>query len=58
MDGIWMDFCANASRLPLDDSSQFIRSYRGAGPGVGGGGASLNQGLYPMIVDLKQCAGQ
>ena len=38
MDGIWMDFCANASRLPIDDSSQFIRSYRGGNaPGFGGG---------------------
>jgi hypothetical protein len=55
MDGIWMDFCANASRLPIDESSQFIRSYRGSGPGFG---ASLNQGLYPMLVELKACAGQ
>ena len=60
MDGIWMDFCANAARLPVDDSSQFIRSYRGGGgPGFGGGGGpSLNQGLYPMMTDLKLCAGQ
>ena len=29
-----------------------------AGEGFGGGGASLNQGLYPMVVDLKVCAGQ
>ena len=59
MDGIWMDFCANASRLPVDESSQFIRSYRGGGgPGFGGGGgASLNQGLYPIAADLKLCAG-
>ncbi len=57
MDGIWNDFCANAARLPIDESSQFIRSYRGGGPGFGGG-ASLNQGLYPMMVDLKACAGQ
>lgn len=57
MDGIWNDFCANAARLPIDESSQFIRSYRGGGPGFGGG-SSLNQGLYPMMVDLKVCAGQ
>jgi hypothetical protein len=54
-DGIWMEFCRNASELPIDESSQFIRSYRGGGGG-GYGGASLNQGLYPMIVDLKLCA--
>jgi hypothetical protein len=57
MDGIWMDFCKNASELPIDESSQFIRSYRGGGPGFGGG-ASLNQGFNPMQVDLKICAGQ
>ena len=57
MDGIWMDFCANAARLPIDESSQFIRSYRGGGPGFGGG-ASLNQGLEPMTVGVKPCAGQ
>jgi len=33
MDGIWMDFCKNASELPIDENSQFIRSYRGGGPG-------------------------
>jgi hypothetical protein len=56
MDGLWMDFCANASSLPIDETSQFIRSYRGNGPNFGGG--SLNQGLYPMVADLKLCAGQ
>jgi hypothetical protein len=55
MDGIWMDFCANASRLPIDESSQFIRSFRGGNAPGFGGGASLNQGLYPMMVDLKVC---
>ena len=58
MDGIWMDFCANAARLPIDENSQFIRSYRGGGGPGFGGGASLNQGLYPMIVELKVCASQ
>jgi hypothetical protein len=58
MDGIWMDFCKNAATLPIDESSQFIRSYRGGGGAGFGGGASLNQGLYPMVEDLKQCAGQ
>jgi hypothetical protein len=52
MDSIWMDFCSNASTLPLDDSSQFIRSYRG--PGFGGG--SLSQGINPMVKDLSLCA--
>ena len=56
MDGIWMDFCRNASALPIDDSSQFIRSYRGGGGPGFGGGASLNQGIFPMVQDLKACA--
>jgi hypothetical protein len=57
MDGIWMDFCKNASELPIDETSQFIRSYRGGGGPGFGGGASLTQGIYPMAVDLKLCAG-
>lgn len=55
MDGIWMDFCLNARALPIDESSQFIRSYRGANRGFGG--ASLDQGLQPMVADLQLCAG-
>ena len=57
MDGIWMDFCRNASELPIDDSSQFIRSFRGGGGPGFGGGASLMQGIFPMVQDLKTCAG-
>ena len=57
MDGIWNDFCANAATLPIDETSQFIRSYRGGGSGpTYGGGASLSQGIYPMTEDLKRCA--
>ena len=56
MDGIWMDFCRNSLELPIDEQSQFIRSFRGGG-GPGFGGGSLNQGTYPMNVDLKQCSG-
>lgn len=56
MDGIWMDFCRNASALPIDETSQFIRSFRSSG-GPGFGGASLDQGLFPMVTDLKHCAG-
>ena len=57
MDGIWMDFCRNATELPIDETSQFIRSYRGGGRGGFGGGASLDQGIFPMVQDLKLCAG-
>jgi hypothetical protein len=55
MDGIWNDFCANAAALPIDETSQFIRSYRGGG-GPSYGGISLNQGIFPMTEDLKRCA--
>jgi hypothetical protein len=58
MDGIWMDFCANASKLPIDETSQFIRSYRGGGGGPGYGGGSLSQGIFPMNADLVRCATQ
>ena len=54
MDGIWNDFCANAATLPIDETSQFIRSYRGGGGGPGYGG--LQQGIFPMAEDLKRCA--
>jgi hypothetical protein len=57
MDGIWGDFCSNAAQLPIDDTSQFIRSYRGGG-GPGFGGGSLNQGIFPMSTDLARCATQ
>jgi hypothetical protein len=56
-DGIWMDFCKNASELPIDQTSQFIRSYRGGGGPSFGAGGSLNQGIFPMVEDLKLCAG-
>jgi hypothetical protein len=56
MDGIWNDFCANAATLPIDDTSQFIRSYRGGGGGPGYGGGSLTQGIFAMNEDLKKCA--
>ncbi len=55
MDGIWNDFCANAATLPIDDTSQFIRSYSGGGGGPGYGG-SLTQGIFPMADVLKGCA--
>jgi hypothetical protein len=54
-DGIWMEFCRNALALPIDESSQFIRSYRPNGGGFGGPGGSLSQGIWPMVDDLKNC---
>jgi hypothetical protein len=57
MDGTWMDFCHNSRELPIDEHSQFIRSFRGGGGSGFGAGGSLNQGVFPMVEDLKQCSG-
>jgi hypothetical protein len=54
-DGIWDTFCRNATTLPIDASSQFIRSFRGGTRGFGGGGGSLDSGIFPMVDDLKGC---
>jgi hypothetical protein len=55
MDGIWNEFCGNAATLPVDETSQFIRSYRGGGGGPGYGGGSLSQGIFQITEDLKRC---
>jgi len=57
MDGIWGTFCANASSLPLDETSTFIRSVRG-GQGFGLGGAGLSSQLGNMREDLQPCMAQ
>ena len=49
----WRDFCANVAMLPLDETSQFIRSTRGGGFGPGGG---LSSELGPMLEEVKPCA--
>jgi len=52
-DGIWNNFCSNVASLPLDQTSTFIRSVRGGGPG-------LSSELGNMVADTKSCgpAGQ
>jgi hypothetical protein len=69
-DGIWEKFCSNASTLPTDASSTFIRSTRGGFsgqgqfPGFGGGRTGRGSGqaggfastLAPMKRDLAACA--
>jgi len=52
-DGIWDDFCRNVATLPLDASSTFIRSERGARFGLGNG---LNSDLGSMSSEVKTCA--
>src|SRR5262249_39367481 len=51
-DGIWDDFCRNVASLPLDKSSTFIRSERGARFGLGSG---LNSDLGNMSSEVKIC---
>jgi hypothetical protein len=52
-DGIWDDFCRNVAMLPLDESSTFIRSERGARYGLGSG---LNSDLGNMSSEVKTCS--
>jgi hypothetical protein len=46
---LWTDFCRNASALPLDPSSTFIRTARG----FGGGG--MRSQLGNMLMNLSDC---
>lgn len=52
-DRLWRDFCGNAASLPLDGTSQFIRSVRN---GAYGFGPSLNSELGTMIAETKHCS--
>ncbi len=53
-DGLWEQFCQNASGLPVDGSSVFIRSMRG---GFGGarGGMGFGLSLAPIARDVAAC---
>jgi hypothetical protein len=53
-DGKQTTFCANASTLPIDDTSTFIRSSRSGTPDLG---FELVSELSPMKADLAACAG-
>jgi hypothetical protein len=58
-DGIWDKFCSSAAKLPIDDTSTFIRSARGGfrnQPAVTGSGFQLK--LVPMKQDLADCSKQ
>ncbi|MFL6110588.1 MAG: hypothetical protein ACJ786_04455 [Catenulispora sp.] len=54
-DGLWEQFCRNASAFPVDGSSVFIRSMRG---GFGGmrGGMGFGLSLAPIAHDVAGCA--
>ena len=51
-DGKLTAFCANATTLPVDESSTFIRSYRSGTPDLG---FELLSDLSPMWEDLESC---
>ena len=55
--GKWEAFCANVASMPIDDSSTFIRSYRGGrGDGPGGGFVRFTSSLGPMLPETAACA--
>jgi len=51
--GVWDNFCRNVSKLPLDETSTFIRSVRDGQFGFGRGLASE---LGKMTEDLAECS--
>jgi len=62
---LWPDFCASVATLPLDDTSTYIFSGRGApsGGGVGRGGGGFGRGggmgmsqTRPILSEVKACA--
>jgi len=57
MDGKWDRFCGNASSLPLDSSSMFIRTGNG-GPNTANaarGGGVTNSSIANMLPELMPC---
>jgi hypothetical protein len=51
-EGTWNSFCANVARLPLDESSTFIRSVRETTPGAG---FRLLSELGVVASEVKAC---
>jgi hypothetical protein len=72
--GLWENFCASVATLPLDETSTYIYSGRGAPGGPGGfggrggfgGGGGYGRGFggmgssrtRPMLSEVKNCAGR
>lgn len=52
-DNVWRSFCENVAALPLDETSMFIRSVRGAGSGQPTFG--LSSELGNMASEVKDC---
>jgi hypothetical protein len=59
-DGLWSQFCTNASAMPVDGTSVFIRSMRGGFSGQPGGGAGGGFGLtlVPIAREVVGCGGR
>jgi hypothetical protein len=63
-DGTWGTFCASVATLPLDETSTYIYTGRGAPIGNGGGAGGFGGGagglgqtnLRPMLSEAKSCA--
>jgi hypothetical protein len=59
-DGIWGTFCASVATLPLDDTSTYIYSGRGAPlagtAGFGRGAGGLQTSIRPILREAKACA--
>ena len=53
-DGIWEDFCGNASTLPADATSLFIRSTRGGFAGQFGGGGRGPGGFGLGLASIRE----
>ena len=52
LERVWNSFCGNAARLPIDDSSTFIRAGRG---GRYSRGTALTAELAPIGVEVEGC---
>jgi hypothetical protein len=52
LERVWGSFCGNASRLPVDESSTFIRAGRG---GRYSRGTALTAELAPIAVEVEGC---
>jgi hypothetical protein len=52
LERVWGSFCSNAARLPVDETSQFIRAGRG---GRYSRGTALTAELSPIALEVEGC---